>query len=76
MAIAGSVAFIFIGEFNTALPDWSLGYVYLPALLGILLSSIIVAPLGAVLTHRLPTKPLKKIFALLLIILAVKFLLN
>jgi uncharacterized membrane protein YfcA len=76
IAIAGSVAFIFIGEFNTARPNWSLGYVYSPALLGILLSSIIVAPLGAVLTHRLPTKPLKKIFALLLIVLAIKLLLD
>lgn len=75
IAIAGSLGFIMVGWSHQNLPELSLGYIYLPALLGILLTSILFAPLGAQLTHRLPTQLLKKIFAILLILLATKLLL-
>ncbi|MBI5909634.1 MAG: hypothetical protein HY848_06760 [Betaproteobacteria bacterium] len=50
----------------------SLGYVYLPAALGIPLASVRTAPLGAATAHRLPATRLKQVFALLLYALAAK----
>lgn len=66
IALAGVIGFIFAGLNNTGLPDWSLGYVYLPAVLCIVSTSVIVAPLGANLAHRLPITTLKRIFAVFL----------
>jgi len=52
------------------------GYVYLPALLGISVTSVFVAPWGARLAHRLPVGHLKKAFAVFLLALAVKLSLS
>jgi hypothetical protein len=41
----------------------SIGYVYLPAALGIALASVVFAPAGARLAHRLSGPALKRIFA-------------
>jgi len=53
-------------------PTGSLGFVYLPALAGIALGSVLTAPLGARTAHRTPVRPLKRIFALLLLVLALR----
>lgn len=76
IAIAGSLGFIMMGWSHQNLPELSLGYVYLPALFGILFTSVLFAPLGAMATQRLPTKLLKKVFAILLIVLAIKLLMS
>jgi uncharacterized membrane protein YfcA len=44
----------------------SLGFLYLPALIGIAAASILTAPLGARIAHRLPVARLKQVFAVLL----------
>ncbi|HET20398.1 MAG TPA: sulfite exporter TauE/SafE family protein [Chromatiales bacterium] len=75
-AIAGSAAYVLAGWGTQGLPEMSLGYVYLPAWLGIGIMSILFARVGALLTHRLPVGMLKKIFAALLIGLGVKMLLS
>jgi uncharacterized membrane protein YfcA len=74
IALAGSVGFIAAGWGQSGLPPYSLGYAYLPAVLGIALASVLTAPLGAAAAHRLPIKRLKQVFALLLFILAAKML--
>jgi uncharacterized membrane protein YfcA len=56
------------------LPSPSLGYVYLPALILVAATSMLAAPLGARVAHRLPVKRLRVIFALLLYALAVRML--
>ncbi len=76
IALAGSVGFIAAGWGQSGLPPYSIGYVYLPAVLGIALLSVLTAPLGAAAAHRLPTKRLKQIFALLLYALALKMLVS
>ncbi len=76
IALAGSVGFIVSGWGQSGLPTHSLGYVYLPAVLGITLASVLTAPLGAAAAHRLPTRRLKQVFALLLYGLAGKMLLS
>lgn len=74
IAIAGSLAYIFTGWQQPNLPGHTLGYVHLPAFLGIIISSALLAPLGARLTHRLPVKRVKKVFALFLLVVAMKLL--
>ena len=76
IAISATLAYIFTGWQQTQLPAYTLGYVHLPAFLGIIASSVLFAPLGAKLTHRLPVKTVKKIFALFLLALAIKLLLT
>ncbi|MDE1461381.1 sulfite exporter TauE/SafE family protein [Spartinivicinus poritis] len=66
IAIAGACTYIVVGWGNPALPDLAVGYVYLPALLGIILTSVIFAKLGAWLAHRLPSNYVRQLFALLL----------
>jgi uncharacterized protein len=54
------------------LPPWSVGFVYVPAFVGISITSMIVAPWGARLAHRLKGKTLRRIFALFLLAMGVK----
>lgn len=74
VAIVGTLGFVFSGWRAPELPQWSLGFVYLPALLGIVAGSVITAPLGARAAHRLPVATLRRIFAALLYVLATKML--
>ena len=74
IALAGSLSYVVSGWQNQQLPDASLGYVHIPSLLGIVISSVLFAPVGAALAHKLPINQLKKIFALLLVLMAGKLL--
>ena len=56
------------------LPQFSLGFVYLPALLAIVAASMFTAPVGARAAHRLPVVTLRRVFAGLLYVLASKML--
>ncbi len=78
IAIAGAIGYIFNGmaQQPQLLPDYSLGYVYLPALGWLILASMLTAPLGARVTHSTQTTTLKKIFVILLYLLAIKMLIN
>ena len=76
IAVAGTVGYVFNGWGVAELPEYSIGFVYLPALFGIAAISVITAPLGAKLAHSLPVAKLKKIFALLLIAIGTKMLLG
>ncbi|MDD2366753.1 MAG: sulfite exporter TauE/SafE family protein [Desulfuromonadaceae bacterium] len=75
IALAGTAGYIFNGM-SVNLPPYSLGFVYLPALIGVSGTSILTAPLGAKLAHNLPVARLKKIFALLLLAMGIKMLLS
>ena len=65
IALAGSAGYVISG-WNANLPGQMLGYVYVPALVFIVISSVLTAPLGARTAHNMPTAQLKKVFALLL----------
>lgn len=75
IAISGALSFMFVGWQAPALPEWSLGYVYLPALVGIAATSMFFARVGANLAHRLPPRVLKRLFALQLFGVGLSFLL-
>ncbi len=72
IALAGTIGYVSNGLAVSHLPAYSVGFVYLPALVAIVLGSVLTAPLGAALAHRLPVKKLKKIFALLLYTLGIR----
>jgi uncharacterized membrane protein YfcA len=72
IAAAGAAGYMLGGWGVAGRPAGSLGFVYLPALAGIVLGSVLTAPLGARTAHRLPVRPLKRIFALLLLLLALR----
>jgi len=67
VALAGTSAFIYQGWSLSDLPQPSLGYVYLPAVAGFAIASMLAAPWGARLAHRLPRNILRRAFALLLV---------
>ncbi len=76
IALAGAFGYVVSGLHISHLPTYSLGFVYLPAFAIIATASLVSAPLGAVLVQKLSVKKLKKIFALLLIIIGCKMLLG
>ena len=74
IALAGTVGYMTSGYAATDLPGGSFGFIYLPALAGTVVASMLVAPFGARAAHRLPVATLKKVFALVLVVLLVKML--
>lgn len=74
IAVAGTLSYIVGGWGRPDLPAYTLGFVHLWALLGIAVASYLTAPLGARLSHALPTVKLKRGFAVFLIIVALKML--
>ncbi|KAF3978595.1 MAG: sulfite exporter TauE/SafE family protein [Methylococcales symbiont of Iophon sp. n. MRB-2018] len=76
IALSGATTYIWLGWEKTTLPEWSLGYVYLPAFLGITICSILTAPIGAKLANRLPAKKLKRYFSIVILLIAIKMILQ
>ncbi|GEM_PF-38068 len=75
IAFAGAAGYALNGMMAaSSLPPYTLGFIYLPALAGIALASILTAPIGARLAHTLPVATLKRIFALLLVVMGIKML--
>lgn len=76
IALAGAAGFVATGWNKSGLPEWSSGYLYWPAFAGIVISSLLFAPLGAKLTHTLPVSVLRRFFAIFLAILGVRMLIG
>jgi uncharacterized protein len=75
IAVAGTLSYAVLGLKAEHLPEWSAGYVYLPSFLGISLGSVLTAPLGAKLAHKIPAQQLKRYFSLLIFMMAIKLML-
>lgn len=76
VAVIGTLGFVASGWRAVGLPDYALGFVFLPALAALVLASMLTAPFGARLAHRLPVSTLRRIFAGLLIVLATKMVVS
>jgi len=74
IALAGTLGFMFLGEQQTG--HTQLGYVNLQALAGVAAFSILAAPLGALTVHRSSPLIAKRLFALFMLVVAVKMLLR
>ena len=74
LSVAGTIGYFINGWNIENLPNYTMGYIYWPAVILISIVSYMTAPLGAKLAHKLPVPTLKKVFAILLIMLSVKML--
>lgn len=74
VAAIGTVGYVISGWGAAGLPPWSFGFVNLLAFAGIVAISVLIAPYGARVAHRLPVITLKRIFAGSLYLLSAKML--
>jgi uncharacterized membrane protein YfcA len=74
IALAGSAGYVVQGWHAPGLPPASFGFVYLPALGLVVVMSMLAAPFGARLAHRLPVRRLRMVFALMFYALALRML--
>jgi uncharacterized membrane protein YfcA len=76
ISIGGALGYIITGLGQTGLPPLSLGYVYIPALVALVAASFVTVPLGAHVAHRTRVIVLRRIFAVVLFMLATRMLLS
>ena len=76
IAVAGTLGYIINGLRITGLPAHTIGYIHWPSLVSIAMASVLFAPMGAKVAHKLPVPRLKKVFAGLLFILGTKMLIS
>lgn len=74
IAISGTIGYMISGWSKTLSAPYTIGFIYLPAFLAISIASFIAAPYGARYSHRLPEAYLKKIFAVISLILSLTML--
>lgn len=72
IALSSTAGYIIAGLHDPRMPPLSVGYVVLPAFAGIVIASMLAAPFGARLAHRLSEKTLRRIFALFVAVLGVR----
>ncbi len=72
IAVASTLGFVLLGDNTTGAT--TLGYVHLQALFGVALFSVLAAPLGVAAIHRSNPLFARRIFALFLLIVALKML--
>ena len=76
LAASGTLGYILGGLDESGTPAGSIGYVNLPVFGGVVAASLIFAPLGATLAHRLPDLLLRRLFAGFLFLLASRMAYN
>ena len=76
IAVAGTIGYLLNGLQVNYEQAGVVGFIYLPAVICIAITSFFTAPLGAKLAHALPVATLKKVFALVLVSLALKMLVS
>jgi uncharacterized membrane protein YfcA len=77
IAVAGTLGYLINGfAAGSVSPEYTFGFIYLPAVLLVTIPSFFTAPIGAKLTQTLPVQTLKKIFGVLLLLLSLKMLVS
>lgn len=81
IASAGVIGFLVFGQFvddsvKEALPNGIIGFVHIYAFIALSSTSFFTARIGAKIAHKLPAATLKKAFAVLMLIVGVKLVLN
>jgi uncharacterized protein len=76
IALTGAVTNVVVSWETPSLPSYSMGYIYLPAVLGVVITSTVAAHLGSRLAHHLPNHILQRIFIVFLILIGLHMLLN
>ncbi len=77
ISLPGTMGYIVTGLAHEAqLPPYSIGYISLPAILMIIPTSILMAPIGVKAAHTLPKTMLRRIFAVILIIVSLRMFMS
>lgn len=76
LAASATIGFVYGGLDEAGRPAGSVGYVNLPVFGGVVVASLLFAPLGANLAHRLPDLLLRRLFAGFLFVLAARMAYN
>lgn len=76
IAITGALMYMLTGYNASGLPAWSIGFVYVPAWLCVAAASMTFARLGAMLSHKISIKLLKKIFAIVMLAIGIHMLIG
>lgn len=76
ISIFGFISYVYLGWSVNGLPPYSLGYTNLPITATMAIATIVFAPLGVKASHKLPASILKKIFAVLVLVVGTKILLS
>ena len=71
IAIFASLGYIFVGFNNSVLPPMSIGYIYLPAVIGVSITSIFTAVYGAKLAHFISEKLLRNLLISLMLTISI-----
>jgi uncharacterized protein len=74
IALPGTIGYILNGWGKAGLPVYSLGYVNLPGMIAIVVSSMWTAPVGARAAHSIEPRHLRKLFGLFLAITSAKMI--
>ena len=74
LGVVGAATFLWAGRDHPGLPPGAIGYLYLPAFVGIAVASVVTAPYGARLAHSLPVPTLKRAFAVFLMLAGLRML--
>ena len=76
IAISGSISYMIVGLHENNLPNYSIGYVYLPATIVVGIMSSLTAKFGVNIAHRMKQKKLRIAFAFLVMIMALNLLMR
>lgn len=74
IAAFGTLGYVIAGWRHYQFEQGFIGYIYLPALLGIVSTSVFTAPFGARMTQRLPLLTVKRVFGVFLLLVSVKMI--
>lgn len=75
ICIVATISFVILGSAVTDL-SFSTGYIYWPAFLGIALTSMLFAPIGTAIAHKLSAHVLQRVLAIFLVLIAIEMLLG
>ncbi len=74
IALAGAMGFLVAGWGLASLPPGSAGFLYWPPVIGIVVTSVLAAPLGAAWAHSLPRAGLQRLFGVILLVTGLRML--
>lgn len=76
VGLASAAGYIWTGADEAGLPEWSLGYLFLPAFIGLAVGAFIGSPFGIRVSHKAPDMLLHRVFisylALLMVVMIVQ----
>lgn len=74
IAVPAVIGFLFVSLPEGAAPPFSIGAINVPAFFLVIMMTLITTPYGAKLAHRLDPKPLKRLFGVFLLAVAINML--